>query len=266
MNPKHITVLFNNTTKQALLVEENSLVVSLLIEGTGYKIAMGIYSDALERLIQAAEFPSYVVINDFGEVINFVEREGSISLSPGLQVFSVAHDYGLLNLEDLEFFLDIDKENLDKKAKMRDNNTEIGKKYDNEKPRTDLLPPRALMEVAKVLGFGAEKYGPDNWKKLEDLQRRYTGAALRHIFDHMAGLEFDNETGIDHIAHAICCLLFKLEAKLIDAEDQTEGLRESLGGEHRESYLTYESGGTRKAYNKKGSVRNSEHFVQYHET
>lgn len=102
--------------------------------------------------------------------------------------------------------------------------SEIGKKYDSEKPRTELLPPLALIEVAKVLGYGAEKYGPDNWKKLDNLQNRYTGAALRHLLAHMAGEETDEETNLDHLAHAMCCLLFKLEAKLQNGANQEKGV------------------------------------------
>ena len=57
-----------------------------------------------------------------------------------------------------------------------------GRKFDGEKPRMYLLPPKAIQEVAKVLTFGAQKYDEDNWKKLDNLQNRYTGASLRHIF------------------------------------------------------------------------------------
>ena len=45
-----------------------------------------------------------------------------------------------------------------------------GIKYDSAKPKMNLLPPKAILEVAKVLTFGAEKYGAENWKELEDLQ------------------------------------------------------------------------------------------------
>jgi hypothetical protein len=89
-----------------------------------------------------------------------------------------------------------------------------GVKFDEEKPRMYLLPPRAIQEVAKVLTLGAQKYDEDNWKKLDNLQNRYTGAALRHIFTSMEGEQLDPETNLYHEAHAICCLLFKLEAKL----------------------------------------------------
>lgn len=115
-----------------------------------------------------------------------------------------------------------------------------GRKYDGEKPKMYLLPPKALLEVSKVLTFGAAKYDEHNWKKLDNLQNRYTGAALRHIFAHMAGEELDPETGLDHLAHALCCLMFKLEAKLENGESKEEGLRESVGYEHRESNISLE--------------------------
>jgi len=99
-----------------------------------------------------------------------------------------------------------------------------GIKYDSDKPRMYLLPPKAITEVSKVLTFGAIKYDEDNWKELDNLQKRYTGGALRHIFASMGGEDLDCETGYYHEAHAICCLLFKLEAKLNEARSKEEGL------------------------------------------
>jgi hypothetical protein len=96
-----------------------------------------------------------------------------------------------------------------------------GVKYDKNKPDMYLLPPRALLEVGKVLTYGANKYSPDNWRRLDSLQERYTSAALRHILADMADEENDEETEMSHLAHAICCLLFKLEDKLREKEDTT---------------------------------------------
>ena len=62
-----------------------------------------------------------------------------------------------------------------------------GRKFDSEKPKMHLLPPNATLEVAKVLTFGAQKYDEENWRKLENAQKRYTSGALRHIFAHMGG-------------------------------------------------------------------------------
>lgn len=90
-----------------------------------------------------------------------------------------------------------------------------GIKYDSEKPDMYLLPPLATLEVGKILTYGANKYSPDNWRRLDMLQERYTSAALRHLLAHMAGEANDEETNMSHLAHAICCLLFKLEDELL---------------------------------------------------
>jgi hypothetical protein len=91
-----------------------------------------------------------------------------------------------------------------------------GMKFDSDKPRTDLLPPKTMLEVSRVLGFGADKYDAENWRKVEEHQDRYTAAALRHIFSHMEGKTFDSESGLSTLAHAICCLSFILEIELED--------------------------------------------------
>tara|TARA_B110000977_G_C11021453_1_gene471486 strand:- start:347 stop:745 length:399 start_codon:yes stop_codon:yes gene_type:complete len=106
-----------------------------------------------------------------------------------------------------------------------------GLKYDDTKPEMYLLPPLATLEVGKILTYGANKYSPDNWRKLDNLQNRYTSAAMRHILKHMSGEENDKETDVSHLAHAICCLMFKLEDKLI-GQSEEKRLRESDSTEH----------------------------------
>lgn len=84
-----------------------------------------------------------------------------------------------------------------------------GTKHDQGKPSLALLPGESLEEVAKVLDFGANKYGVYNWRK-GFTYTRVTSAALRHIFAFLRGEDKDPETGLSHIAHAICGLLFLL--------------------------------------------------------
>ena len=140
-----------------------------------------------------------------------------------------------------------------------------GIKYDGEKPKMNLLPPKAIMEVAKVLTFGAEKYGAENWKELEDLQNRYLAGALRHIFAHMDGEKLDPETGLSHMAHALCCLLFKLEIELEDGESKEEELRETDTTEHTARDQSFESDRlVDKSYNEAGSMQHIKHLVQYY--
>jgi len=108
-----------------------------------------------------------------------------------------------------------------------------GKKYDSEKPKMYLLPPKALVEVSKVLTVGAEKYDEENWRHLDNLQNRYTGSVLRHLFAHMDGELNDPETNYSHLAHAVCGLLFKLEIEL--EKDKEKRLREPVSNKHRKS-------------------------------
>ena len=142
-----------------------------------------------------------------------------------------------------------------------------GKKFDSNKPRMDLLPPKAILETAKVLSFGAEKYDPENWRLLDNLQSRYTAGALRHIFAHMDGEELDPESGTSHLAHALCCLLFKLEIELENAQIEKEKPREINLSEHsardqsNESDLLYS-----KSYNEAGSMQHIKHLIQYYKT
>lgn len=88
---------------------------------------------------------------------------------------------------------------------------EVGMKYDSEKPDYSLLPPNALEETVKVLTFGAKKYSPGNWKKLNSASARYFAAAQRHMWALQRNEENDPESGYHHAAHAACCLLFILE-------------------------------------------------------
>lgn len=83
-----------------------------------------------------------------------------------------------------------------------------GKKYDQEKLRFDLLPWAEIEDIVQVLTLGAAKYDEDNWKQVANGKRRYFAAAHRHLAAHESGELNDSETGLPHLAHATCCLLF----------------------------------------------------------
>lgn len=80
-------------------------------------------------------------------------------------------------------------------------------KLDAKKPPMELLPWEALEGVALVLDFGRVKYSPWNWRKGFEWGR-LSGAAVRHIFAWIGGQDKDPESGLSHIDHAICCLMF----------------------------------------------------------
>jgi len=85
-----------------------------------------------------------------------------------------------------------------------------GKKYDQGKMRYDLVPFRGLDDVVRVLTYGADKYGPDNWREVKRAEERYPAAALRHLSAYLQGESDDPESGLPHLAHAVCSLLFVL--------------------------------------------------------
>ena len=96
-------------------------------------------------------------------------------------------------------------------VKASQNATTGGRKFDGGKLEYGLLPPHALREVVKVLTFGAQKYERDNWQKVPDSKRRYFDALQRHVWAWKEGEQNDPESGIHHLAHAMCCLMFLYE-------------------------------------------------------
>lgn len=60
-----------------------------------------------------------------------------------------------------------------------------GLKYDGDKPMLDLIPPEAIMAIGRVMTYGAQKYGPNNWQGVEP--RRYVAAQPTIDPIHAAG-------------------------------------------------------------------------------
>ena len=90
-----------------------------------------------------------------------------------------------------------------------------GIKFDKGKNRLELLPWEALVEVGKIVTFGANKYGDYNWLKGMAWSRFY-GASLRHLASWINGEDKDSETNLSHLAHAACCILFLLSYELLN--------------------------------------------------
>lgn len=83
-----------------------------------------------------------------------------------------------------------------------------GRKDDQEKNRLDLIEPEFIEGVGKVLTFGANKYEPNNWQKVEDAEDRYYAAALRHLIAWRKGEKIDTESGLSHLDHVACNIMF----------------------------------------------------------
>ena len=84
-------------------------------------------------------------------------------------------------------------------------------KQDNGKPMFRLIPLHLLAGVAKVREYGVKKYKSEHsWKDVPDAKQRYTDALFRHLFAWLAGEKIDKESGLRHIDHACCNLIFLL--------------------------------------------------------
>lgn len=83
-------------------------------------------------------------------------------------------------------------------------------KFDDNKLPVNLLSTEALLQTAAVLKFGADKYHAHNWRD-GFAWSRPLAAAMRHIMAYNDGEDKDPESGLSHLAHAACCIMFLLE-------------------------------------------------------
>jgi len=83
-------------------------------------------------------------------------------------------------------------------------------KFDSGKLPVNLLSTEALLQTAAVLKFGADKYHAHNWRD-GFAWSRPLAAAMRHIMAFNDGEDKDPESGLSHLAHAACCIMFLLE-------------------------------------------------------
>jgi len=83
-------------------------------------------------------------------------------------------------------------------------------KFDGDKLPLNLLSTEAMNQTAAVLKFGAQKYAEHNWRK-GFAWSRPLAAAMRHITAFNDGENTDPESGLSHLAHAACCIMFLLE-------------------------------------------------------
>lgn len=76
-------------------------------------------------------------------------------------------------------------------------------------PKTpiELIPPQFLEGIAAVLQFGAKKYARNNWMKGMSWSVVF-GSIMRHLWAWFRGEENDPESGLPHLWHAGCGLMF----------------------------------------------------------
>lgn len=103
-----------------------------------------------------------------------------------------------------------------------------GVKFDQGKPRMDLLDATALEGLAEVLTFGANKYAAHNWRGGLHYSR-LMAALLRHTFAIQRGERIDPESGLPHVDHIGCCWMF-LSNMMKTRPDMDDLYENSKGG------------------------------------
>jgi hypothetical protein len=111
---------------------------------------------------------------------------------------------------------------------------EAGNKWDGGKLPWDLLPVGPIRQVVQVLEFGSGKYDPWNWAKGMSWSRLYA-STKRHLEAWWWDKEdMDPETGIHHLAHAVCGLTFLLHyAETTGGTDDRPGIAAGSNGDNQ---------------------------------
>lgn len=109
----------------------------------------------------------------------------------------------------------------------------VSMKHNEGKVRLHLVPPRFIVEVAKVREFGSQKYATWDWA----LGRNWTDyhdAVQRHMLAWLAGEDCDPESGLSHLAHAATSLAFLIEFRATGAgcDNRPKGMIDNPMGEN----------------------------------
>ena len=103
----------------------------------------------------------------------------------------------------------------------------IGVKYDQGKLLfgcfTQGLAP-VIKGVVAVLTYGVQKYARNSWQNVPNARERYMDAFERHMNSLNLGEFRDDESGLPHIFHAICDLMF---VAWFDMKDYDENVHDS---------------------------------------
>ena len=103
---------------------------------------------------------------------------------------------------------------------MQSNEANDGPREDGFERRTkekegkvplSLIPTFPLMEIGRVLQYGSQKYEPNLWRTQPMSHRHRVDAVMRHLLVFNEGEDLDPESGLSHLAHALCQLMFLVE-------------------------------------------------------
>jgi len=99
--------------------------------------------------------------------------------------------------------------------------SETGGQKGQKPQQMSAIDPHAIMRVAEVAGFGAEKYSKLNYMRGFDWSLAYD-AAQRHLHEFWKGVDTDPESGLPHLAHAAwqCLALISFLERGLGTDDR----------------------------------------------
>jgi hypothetical protein len=103
----------------------------------------------------------------------------------------------------------------------------LGAKQTSGKIPVELIAWPAMLEVARVLEFGAQKYDDWNWSKGVKYMS-LIASTIRHCIKFICGENRDDESGLPHTAHAMCNLMFLTHFQQVgrpDLDDRPDTLK-----------------------------------------
>lgn len=86
----------------------------------------------------------------------------------------------------------------------------MGLRFNEGKEPVELVPPSAILAMAKVLHEGAKKYQLRNWEKGMNHSICYA-SAMRHLLKYWSGENNDSESGLPHLWHVMTNIAFLIE-------------------------------------------------------
>lgn len=107
-----------------------------------------------------------------------------------------------------------------------------GARYNDNKPDFSLLPLCTLEDELRVWMYGKHKYAAWNWTKGMPWSAPFA-SLMRHMAAWQRGEDTDPETGLPHLAHAMCNLrMLTLYSKTyLEGDDRPKQWLTPLEGE-----------------------------------
>lgn len=112
----------------------------------------------------------------------------------------------------------------------------LAMRFNEGKPKLSFIPLSLMEDCSRVFTYGAAKYERDNWKK-GDYFNSIMDSTLRHLGKIQEGEYVDEESGLPHLGHVMCNIIFltntcKNHLNLVDVP----GLQEAIENYGMESH------------------------------